>query len=437
MIPVPTFTGAFEALWKGKPIKCLSSGQEYRLTRPCVAVVDPFAAYAIETIRDTTLPYPGGPLHMVAWMTTPAGACIRLFGPKEMGGTGLSGRLSMKTARYGTEEEVMPLIASFTPEHTGEAVSIPGVPTMYDYEYYPQEAAISASIFEEIGKIYLSQLEGAFFVTTSPYEQDALDTVRQWLGEGNIYPIGPLSWRKDETAPEVAAGDEALTIAATTFLDKMKESHGEKSVVFISFGTVFWPVEEDKIWAAIEEFLVNNVPVIFAHPSPFKKPISGEELRIFRDSPIAMELQWAPQETILMHPATGWFISHGGWNSTQEAFLYRVPQIFWPYAADQPYNAALVSQVHKAGFELINIRTGQHGTRSPYRSRDLPESEQPTFTVDAVKKEIRELVVKLKGDEGLAVRKNYERLGEAISKSWDKDGEARKTMERFLKKYID
>jgi len=102
----------------------------------------------------------------------------------------------------------------------------------------------------------------------------------------------------------------------------------------------------------------------------------------------------------------------------------------------QPYNAALMSQVHKAGFELVNVRTGKDGMRLPYRYKGAPESDRPTFTVDAVRFETRELLAKPKGDEGTAVRKNYERLGENILSGWDKDGKATKNIEAFLEKFV-
>ncbi|KAJ4481809.1 hypothetical protein C8R41DRAFT_959867 [Lentinula lateritia] len=38
------------------------------------------------------------------------------------------------------------------------------------------------------------------------------------------------------------------------------------------------------------------------------------------------------------HPVTGWFITHGGWNSIQEersSIEFRC-KIFWPCQADQP-----------------------------------------------------------------------------------------------------
>jgi UDP:flavonoid glycosyltransferase YjiC (YdhE family) len=76
----------------------------------------------------------------------------------------------------------------------------------------------------------------------------------------------------------------------------------------------------------IDEFLKNEIPLVVARPGISSAPASEENLQNLRDSPIAMELEWAPQETILSHPATGWFLSHGGWNGTQEALQYRVPQ---------------------------------------------------------------------------------------------------------------
>jgi len=93
----------------------------------------------------------------------------------------------------------------------------------------------------------------------------------------------------------------------------------------MSFGTVFWPKNPEKVWAVVEEILASGTPLVWAHPSPFCK-VPEDKLKMFHDSEIAFEAQWVPQEAILSHPATGWFISHGGWNSIQEAMVYQVPQ---------------------------------------------------------------------------------------------------------------
>ncbi|KAF5372087.1 hypothetical protein D9758_004960 [Tetrapyrgos nigripes] len=321
---------------------------------------------------------------------------------------------------------------AFAHKPTGRVISIPGIPTVYDHENVPQVAPISGSLVEEIA---------------SCYEKAAIEHVREnWLEKPLgcvLYPIGPLS----TSDSSVRAGDDPLKVGpgeeqspkalAIEFLDMMREKCGEKSVIYMSFGSIFWPSDEDKLWAVIEEILASGTPLILAHPSPFMKPIAEDKLRFIKEHPLATEFEWAPQETILSHPATGWFISHGGWNSTQEVFAYRVPQIFWLFGGDQPYNSLVISDNHKAGFELINVRTGENGTKPVYRFKDLPDSQQPTFTVDAVRDEVRGLLAKLKGAEGQEKRKNFQKLGAAFLEGWSKDGEARASMEKFLKKYID
>lgn len=67
---------------------------------------------------------------------------------------------------------------------------------------------------------------------------------------------------------------------------------------------------------------------------------------------------WFDQISLLSHPATGWLMCHAGWNSICEALVRGVPLITWPFLADQPVNAALVSTgTPQLGFELLEVRT--------------------------------------------------------------------------------
>jgi len=128
----------------------------------------------------------------------------------------------MKIIRCGTEEEIMPIMDSFSPQLTGKVISIPGTPTMYDYEFLPQET-INASILEELGRIYMPRLNGVLFNTAGCYDLDALETVRKWLGDGNVYAVGPLSMATREEGAtnghllEVGDGDKASKIKAVEF----------------------------------------------------------------------------------------------------------------------------------------------------------------------------------------------------------------------------
>jgi hypothetical protein len=169
-------------------------------------------------------------------------------------------------------------------------------------------------------------------------------------------------------------------------------------------------------------------------------------------SETALAVSWVPQDALLAHPAVGWFITHGGWNSTQEALLAKVPlwvsfyatflprsahpclRIFYPISGDQPANALLMTIKHEAAFEFLSVRTGVLGEQLPYRCRNGPV---PEFSPDGVKKETRELLKRLNGEEGRRVRANFERLGEAYSRNWEESGEARLNLEGFLTKYVN
>ncbi|VDM68271.1 unnamed protein product [Strongylus vulgaris] len=58
--------------------------------------------------------------------------------------------------------------------------------------------------------------------------------------------------------------------------------------------------------------------------------------------------KWLPQSDLLQNPKTKAFISHGGYNSLQEAISAGVPLITIPLFGDQPRNARLAERHHFA-----------------------------------------------------------------------------------------
>lgn len=92
----------------------------------------------------------------------------------------------------------------------------------------------------------------------------------------------------------------------------------------MSFGTAWWPEQDDRVWAVIDGLIEKRQPFLFSHPSPFMH-FPNEVKKKIDASGIALELSWSPQELILTHPVTGWFLTHGGWNSMQEAFTHCIP----------------------------------------------------------------------------------------------------------------
>jgi hypothetical protein len=92
----------------------------------------------------------------------------------------------------------------------------------------------------------------------------------------------------------------------------------------IAFGTNFYPKNTAKLHAFIEELIETKTPFLWGHASPFAKIPEELDAKIMA-SGYGYHTNWVPQRAVLRHDATGWFVSHGGWNSVQEALSLRVP----------------------------------------------------------------------------------------------------------------
>ncbi|KAM7269193.1 hypothetical protein ACFE04_024690 [Oxalis oulophora] len=63
-------------------------------------------------------------------------------------------------------------------------------------------------------------------------------------------------------------------------------------------------------------------------------------------------VQWAPQELVLSHRSIACFLTHCGWSSSLEAITLGVPQLCWPYYADQFSIKSSVCEEWKIGLCL-------------------------------------------------------------------------------------
>ena len=124
--------------------------------------------------------------------------------------------------------------------------------------------------------------------------------------------------------------------------------------------------------------------------------------------------------------ATGWFLSHGGFNSTLEAINAGVPLIGWPFIGDQPLNTIHLTETLDTGYELLEVRTG-HGLRPIYR-----HGKTPTGTAEAVRAEATDVLKRAFGEEGMAKRARLLALKERLDAAWGKGGASRKDVEAFL-----
>ncbi|KAK1233748.1 hypothetical protein PQX77_003079 [Marasmius sp. AFHP31] len=423
----------FQKLFKQNGIvTCLASGKTIDsayFPPPCVAIIDPFAGYTLEGIRAVATPEQ---VPIISWITGSAGPLLMMWGPERYGGKGdFVSVMEAEMKKGKTEIEAFESEGAFGT--TKKVVNIPGYPPFYDYERFPQAVdemnKQSHVMFITQGYKFNSQAQGIISISSSVLEKEAVEAAREYVTSSGkeFFAIGPMSVIR---APQKAGND--VTNQVLSFLENMKAEFGEKSVLYLSFGTFWWPADATVFSTIVDELISSKTPFILAHPSPVQQP-DEKLLEKIRACPTAMDVMWAPQEQILSHPATGWFLTHGGWNSIQESFTYKVPLIMWPTGADQPLNAMMLALKFEAAFELINVRTGKDGQQKPYRLKDQPT---PQFTAEAAREEFKGILKDIKGEKGAGVRNNFEELSDKVGKVWDADGEAKRELEAFLNKYV-
>ncbi|KAG7096241.1 hypothetical protein E1B28_003690 [Marasmius oreades] len=417
----PGFAHAFGILWRSETLKCGTTGKEISgLPRLSLAIIDPFAGYAINAIRSLASPQE---TPIFSWMSGPVGTFTLMFGPKQLGGLGDIGSKAEKEVSETVGNSATEILTT-----TGEIVNIPGYPPMFDYELFPQDIDFSVAMtVVPIIRKSIQSSEGTLFVTASCVEAEAIAALREHftneLGK-ELIPVGLASSVIPE--PPLAKDDEGVVL----FLDRILKEYGEKSLIYVAFGTTWWPKDPTKIYTLIDELLQARTPFLLPQSSPLAH-IPDDIMSKVAASGLGKIVKWAPQETVLQHSVTGWFITHGGWNSVQEGFRFKVPLIFWPMAGDQPINASLITLKYRAAFEIISVQSGKNMKR-PYRC-----DVQPSFTVEAVREEVRRMLLRIGNGEGDSVRKTAYKLSEEISNVWREGGEAMVEIEGFLRKYVD
>lgn len=124
------------------------------------------------------------------------------------------------------------------------------------------------------------------------------------------------------------------------------------------------------------------------------------------------------------------FVSPSILNNWQSLYLRVFFRICWPFQADQPAAAAYLSERLSVAFELIEVRTGEKGTKPLLRNGRAPKG-----TRAAVGAEIRSVIDDCRGTKGEELRKNAEAFKPKFAEAWKKDGISRKEAQTLLIKY--
>jgi len=130
-----TYPAAYQTLYEAKPITCSVTDTTFdAVPAPCAVILDFCALLQLQATRAIT----GRSVPIINCIPTGAGPIIRFFGPESMGGKGdIGAKIDAEVARTGlSAHKIGPEIINHT---EGKLIRIPGLPGMYDHEFFPQK----------------------------------------------------------------------------------------------------------------------------------------------------------------------------------------------------------------------------------------------------------------------------------------------------------
>ncbi|KAI0783280.1 UDP-Glycosyltransferase/glycogen phosphorylase [Abortiporus biennis] len=409
------FYVAYDKLMQEAPIVCARYGTTHKaIPKPHSILLDFLHFVPIKHVRSKT----GKDIKIYLWYPCST-AFLTLYSPDVRDDP--RPRLNAEAERTGREFNDVAMEYFFT--RRGEVIAIPGLPPLYDHEMAPQEVPVQ---FRSSGA-WLGILEaidicdGAVLLTAEELEYDATTTIKKWVGKGadSVYAVGPLL-PPTEARSQVSLEEAEMSHNVEFFMDTILKSHGAESMLYISFGSLFWPINAETLWTTLDVVMEKKIPFIICLGAHFAEIPENIQEKI-DNYKLGMVCRWAPQQSILEHKVTGWFLSHCGQNAVLETISAGVPMICWPFYADQPFNALNYTENFDVAYELFEVRAGIHGLKDIHRL-----GRPPSGTIEAVRKEVDGVLDDAFKDGGKRKRENMKKLQEKLSQSWKEDGSSKR-----------
>lgn len=256
-----------------------------------------------------------------------------------------------------------------------ESFVVPGLPDaiemtsaqLEDYLKTPEECGSSGELIKVI-KDAETRSYGMVFTSYSEIEPEYVRHYKNVMGR--------KSWHVG--LPSLLLGKEIETNTERHRCLNWLDDQEPGSVLYVSFGSVvrFPDAQFTEIALALEESGRPFVWVVRKIGKTGEKEHEdwlpeGFRERVLESDKGLMMREWAPQISILAHPAIGGFMTHCGWNSAMEGMAAGVPLITWPLFAEQFYNEKLITRVLKIGVEVgSGVWNGRLDIQSPVVGKD-------------------------------------------------------------------
>ncbi|XP_004151917.2 UDP-glycosyltransferase 84B2 [Cucumis sativus] len=270
--------------------------------------------------------------------------------------------------------------------------------------------------FQKVLAEFFAYLEDVKWVLGTSFEELEEEVLGAMVGDGirpTVTTIGPLVSKfllgKKEEEEEEENGVSMDMWKADESCLRWLDGKEMGSVVYVSFGSII-VLGQEQVDNIAMGLLNSGKPFLWVFkrtggsnvelPSGFLEAVGDRGLVV----------NWCSQEQVLKHKAVGCFLTHCGWNSTQETVVTGVPVIAFPEWTDQPTNAKLLTDVFKMG---VRMRKGDDGI--------VGQKE-----VERCIKEITE------GPAAKAMSKRAEELKESAIKAVEDGGSSHRNLEKFI-----
>nr|XP_017240593.1 PREDICTED: anthocyanidin 3-O-glucosyltransferase 2-like [Daucus carota subsp. sativus] len=273
----------------------------------------------------------------------------------------------------------------------------------------------------------LRKTKAIFLNTVLELEARAIKALEEDGNTPVIYHVGPLI---NSEIGQPTSQNKISNEAIMSWLDRQPSC---TSVVFLCFGSKgSFDIEQVKEIACALELSGHHFLWSLRCPSQTKEkrdlPKDYEDYNevlpegfLERTSGRGKVIGWAPQMTILSHPAVGGFVSHCGWNSTLESVWCGVPIATWPIYAEQQTNA----------FQLVKELGLAVEITLDYR-KDLIGDVSPTVTAQEIELGIRRLM-----NAGSEMRNKVKAMKDLCRKANNEGGSSYSSLGQFIEEVID
>ncbi|WVQ95242.1 hypothetical protein IAU59_002337 [Kwoniella sp. CBS 9459] len=386
---------------------------------PNFLIYDLFQAFVPQATRSALSGLDRPMIPLIGFIPSNATACYHHFASVENGGV-FTHLVKAATEDIANGANPPDAYAKHAFEVWGKPKTLPGLPTKFDYEWYPLQSTVPA-----LGHIIMAISRSVFAVTDAdtkgiicPWvaetELEGVKVLEKELGK-RIYMVGPqfpASMWLGETPERQAKNPDDERVF--TFLDVMEKKHGAKSVIYVSLGSLFFPIKRPELFRYLLESLRDTGhPFVCTYASDIAPP-PLESIEEFKDVEDACMVRFAPQWDVLLHPATGAFLTHCGSNSTAEACLAELPLVTMPFAADQGEFSTLLTDIYKVGIDLKQVKT----FKDPSWTK-LYDGTTIVGTEEAIKAEMKNAWTAVLGPEGKEMRERMKGLKAILKKSWE------------------